>query len=267
MMKHAILQHLAECPWQDTLYWFDTIDSTNTRAKAMAEAGAKEGTVILAGRQTAGRGRLGRSFHSPADAGIYLSVILRPDCTPDKLMHLTCAVAVAMCNAVEQAAGIRPAVKWINDLILQQKKLGGILTELSVDPKSGLVRYAIVGIGINCGHDLQDFPAELQTVATSLKMVTGKCPDTGRLAAAMIQNLWQMRGMLLTDKRRIMDAYRKDCQTIDQAITVIRGDEKRNGKALFVDDDGGLTVAFSDGTVGTVSSGEVSIRGLCGYCQ
>ena len=266
-MKHAILQHLTECPWRDTLYWFDTIDSTNTRAKAMAEAGAAEGTVLLAGAQTAGRGRLGRSFHSPVGTGIYLSVILRPNCTPDNLMHLTCATAVAMCDAVEQAAGVRPAVKWINDLILHKRKLGGILTELSVDPKSGLVRYAIVGIGINCKHEAGDFPAELQNVATSLKIATGIHPDMSSIAAAMIEKLWHMRCHLLTEKGTIMAAYRQGCQTIGQSVTVIRGDEQQSGTALSVDDDGGLVVAFSDGTVRTVTSGEVSVRGLCGYCE
>ena len=126
-MKEKILSHLPPAhPWGQTLYYRDTIPSTNTEAKAMAAAGAPHGTVILADSQTAGRGRLGRSFCSPADSGIYMSVILRPACPPAALMHLTCAAGVAVCNAVETAVGIRPGIKWINDLVLRGKKLGGI---------------------------------------------------------------------------------------------------------------------------------------------
>jgi len=108
-MKEQILQYMKEsCPWQDSLLWFDTIASTNTRAKELAAQGAPHGTVLVADSQTGGRGRLGRSFHSPAGTGIYLSLILRPNCAPSELMHLTCAAAVAACDAVETACGIRP---------------------------------------------------------------------------------------------------------------------------------------------------------------
>ena len=124
-MKDKILHHLTtECPWRDTLYWYDTIDSTNTRAKQLAKEGAPHGTVLIAGHQTGGRGRMGRTFQSPAGAGVYLSVILRPNCEPAQLMHLTCAAGVAMMDAVEAVSGIRPQVKWINDLVIHSKKTG-----------------------------------------------------------------------------------------------------------------------------------------------
>ena len=127
-MKEQILQKIpTECPWRDTLYWYDTIDSTNNRAKELAREGAPHGTVVTSGCQTAGRGRMGRSFHSPEGLGIYLSVILRPNCPPDQLMHLTSCAAVAMCDAVQKVSGLRPGIKWVNDLILNKKKLGGIL--------------------------------------------------------------------------------------------------------------------------------------------
>ena len=149
-MKQKILSYLpGDHPWQNYLKYYDCLPSTNNTAKELAIAGAPEGTVVIAGRQTAGRGRLGRSFHAPEHLGLYFSVILRPNCKPEDLMHLTCCVGVAMCNAVEKAAGIRPQIKWINDLIVNRRKLGGILTELSVGA-DGYVEYAIVGIGINC---------------------------------------------------------------------------------------------------------------------
>ena len=138
-MKNRIIQYLKEsCPWQDSLLWYDCIDSTNTRARELARQGAAHGTVLIADRQTGGRGRLGRSFHSPAGSGIYISVILRPRCKPEKIMHLTCAAAVAMCDAVEAAAGFRPGIKWTNDLVCENRKIAGVLTELGFD-KNGCV--------------------------------------------------------------------------------------------------------------------------------
>ena len=146
-MKQKILSQITtECPWRDTLYWYDAIDSTNTQAKNMAKQGAPHGTVVIAGSQSAGRGRMGRSFTSPPDAGLYLSVVLRPNCPAEALMHLTCAAAVAGCDAVEAVCGIRPDIKWTNDLVFGSKKLGGILTELSINSATGLVDFAIIGI-------------------------------------------------------------------------------------------------------------------------
>lgn len=264
-MKNEILSFLpTECPWRDTLYWYTSIDSTNTRAKELAKQGAPHGTVLLAGCQTGGRGRLGRHFHSPQGLGVYLSVILRPNCPPQQLMHLTCAAGTAMCSAVEEAAGVRPGIKWINDLVLDGKKLGGILTELSVDPKTGLVEYAIVGIGINCCHTEADFPPELSSIATSLRLA-GCDTSYAALAGAMVSALYAMDKTLLTEKAALMARYRKDCITLGKEITVHRGDTIRPGKALDVDDDGALLVAFSDGSTEAVNSGEVSVRGLYSY--
>ena len=115
-MKQKILSALGPHPWAETLQYHDCVGSTNDLAKVLADKGAPDGTVIIAGQQTRGRGRMGRTFLSPGNMGIYLSVVLRPHCTADKLMHLTCATGTAMCNAVEKAAGYRPGIKWINDL-------------------------------------------------------------------------------------------------------------------------------------------------------
>ncbi len=265
-MKESILSRLsAECPWRDTLYWYDTIDSTNTKAKELAKDGAPHGTVLIAGHQTGGRGRLGRSFSSPAGMGVYLSVILRPNCKPAQLMHLTCATAVAMCNAVEQAAGLRPGIKWTNDLVFNRKKLGGILTELSPDPNTGLVDYAIIGIGINCCQTKADFPPEIQDMAASLSMVSGQAVKPASLAAAMIEALVDMDRSLLSGKEEMMDCYRKDCITLGQDILLVQGDNTCYGTALDLDEAGGLIVRFADGSVKTVTSGEVSVRGMYGY--
>ena len=265
-MKEFILQQMKEsCPWQDSLLWFPTIDSTNTRAKELAAQGTPAGTVLIADHQTGGRGRRGRSFHSPAGTGIYMSVILRPDCSPMELMHLTCAAAVAACDAVEASCGIRPGIKWTNDLVCGQRKLAGILTELGLSPQ-GHVDYAIIGIGINCCQCLSDFPEEIRSIAGSLHTVTGEIIDRSQVAAALLDAFFRMNDRLLTDKTAIMAQYRADCITLNQPISVVTADGSvRHGLALDIDGDGALLVRFSDGSESYVSSGEVSIRGMYGY--
>lgn len=259
-MPAEIQKYLAGHPWQDKIIWLDTIDSTNTYAKELARNGAPEGTVVIADHQTGGRGRMGRSFTSPAGMGIYMSIILRPNCPPEQLMHLTCAAGVAAGDAIVNIGCQMPSIKWTNDLVLRRRKLGGILTELSVDPLTRKVEWAIIGIGINCCQS--DFPEEIKHIAISL----GLSPS-GRtqLTAALIRSLHSMRRDLFTEKNGIMEDFRHRCITIGQEISVLRGEDVRHGKAVDVDNDGGLVVAFSDGVTETVTSGEVSIRGMYGY--
>ena len=230
----------------------------------MARQGAPHGTVLIADHQTGGHGRRGRSFHSPEGVGIYLSMLLRPNCRPGELMHLTCATAVAMCDAVETATGLRPQIKWTNDLVSGRQKLGGILTELGLTPQ-GMVDYAIIGIGINCCQQKEDFPADIQDIAASLSMVTGKVVDRARVAAAMMDALYHMDETLLTGKDAMLMAYRQNCITIGPDISLVRGDEVRHGHALDVDAEGALIVRFPDGHTEAVNSGEVSVRGMYGY--
>ena len=265
-MKERILSLLSsEYPWAEHFLWLEETDSTNDQLKKLARQGAPHGTVLIADRQSGGHGRMGRSFHSPGGVGIYFSILLRPQCMPGELMHLTCATAVAMCDAVEKAAGFRPGIKWTNDLVQGKRKLGGILTELGLSAK-GSVDYAIIGIGINCRQCEADFPEEIRHIAASLSMVTGKEIDRANVSAAMMEALWKMGKTLLTDKAAILDAYRKDCITIGQEVSLLRvGEEVRHGRAVGMDDDGALLVEFADGQVETVNSGEVSVRGMYGY--
>lgn len=264
-MKDQILSQLSpEYPWKEHFSFFPEIDSTNDRLKALARQGAPHGTVLMADRQTGGHGRLGRSFHSPAGAGIYMSLLLRPECRPQALMHLTCAAAVAMCDAVEDSAGFRPGIKWTNDLVSGKRKLGGILTELGLSPK-GMVDYAIIGIGINCCQQSADFPEEIRDIAGSLAMVSGTEISRSRVAAVMMDALHHMSKSILTDKDGILRRYRSDCITIGQDISLVRGEEIRHGKAIDVDENGALVTRFPDGTLEAVNSGEVSVRGMYGY--
>ena len=262
-MKNQILHHLpGDHPWQNQIYWYDVIDSTNTQAKKLAAEGAPHGTVLIADRQTAGRGRLGRSFQSPAGMGIYMSVILRPDCPADQLMHLTCATGVAMCDAVAASAGFCPDIKWTNDLIFQGRKLAGILTEL-VTTSQGVC--AVIGIGVNCCQQETDFDQDIRSFAGSLSMVTGTPIDRARVAAAMITHIHSMDKSLLTGKAAMMDRYRQHCITVGQDICLIRSDQVQYGHAEGIDDSGSLLVRFPDGHLEAVNSGEVSVRGMYGY--
>jgi BirA family biotin operon repressor/biotin-[acetyl-CoA-carboxylase] ligase len=178
--------------------------------------------------------------------GIYMSVILRPCCTPDQMMHLTCATAVALCDAVEASTGLRPGIKWTNDLVYGKRKLGGILTELGLSSK-GTVDYAIIGIGINCCQQPEDFAPDIAHIAASLSMVTGTPTDRSRVAAAMMEALHRMNETLLTGKAAMLNQYRADCITLGQDISLVRGEEVRHGHAVDVDEAGALVVRFTDG--------------------
>ena len=265
-MKQQILTHLPpDHPWGQNLICFDSIGSTNTAARELARQGAPSGTVLIADRQTGGRGRLGRTFHSPGGVGLYFSLILRPECHATRLMHLTCAVAVAACDAVEKATGLRPGIKWTNDLVCGTRKLGGILTELGLHP-DGTVDYAIIGIGINCCQTEADFPEDIRSIAASLTMVTGQHTDRCRLAASLMESLLVMDRQLLTGQHRMLDRYRSDCITLGQEVSLLRADGNvRHATALDIDHEGGLLVRFPDGRRETISSGEVSVRGMYGY--
>ena len=251
-------------PWRQRLIYLESVDSTNTYLKSLARQGAAEGTLVFAHEQTGGRGRLGRSFSSPAGSGLYFSLLLRPDCPPQELMHLTCAAGVAVSEGICAACGVEPGIKWTNDLILNGKKLGGILTEMSIRP-DGLGDWAIVGIGINCNQLPADFPPEIESLATSLRMALGQAPDKAALAAALVSTLYQMRLSLFDGKEEMMAHFTRCCVTIGQSISIVRGSEVHHATATGVDENGGLQVVYPDGKTDTVTSGEVSIRGMYGY--
>ena len=252
-------------PWRGNVLYFDSIDSTNTYLKQQAILGAPHGTAAIADCQTLGRGRMGRSFQSPGGCGIYLSVLLRPNCPPQDLMHLTCAAAEAMCDAVETTTGLRPGIKWTNDLVVGNRKIAGILTENGLNAQE-LVDYAIIGTGINCSQQPEDFPPELRSTAGSLAMALGRRVDRPELAAQMLASFARMDAALYSGKERMLSRYRQDCITLGKEVSLVRGAEIRHGTALDIGPQGDLIVRFRDtGEVAPVSSGEVSVRGLYGY--
>lgn len=243
----------------------DSVDSTNNRLRELALTGAPAGQVVIAESQTAGRGRRGRQFASPAGKGVYLSTLFRPESVqPAAVTTLTAHVAVAICNAVETVCGVRPGIKWVNDLLLGNRKICGILTEMSVESENGHIQYVIVGVGVNANETENDFPAELRPVATSILTETGKRFDRARLAAQMILELDKLRAVWPHEKGRYLAAYRNDCVTVGKTV-ILSGTDEQTAFAQAVSDDFGLIVRFPDGTEKTISSGEVSVRGLYGY--
>ena len=259
----AILAALGGHVWSGRVLVLDMTDSTNTQAKLLAQKSAPDGTVVIADHQTGGRGRQGRSFSSPAGQGVYLTALLRPDCAAQQLGLLTVMAAVSVCDAVETACGVRPGIKWTNDLVLGGKKLGGILTELSVTP-DGSVDYVVVGAGVNVNQTAAEFPPELRAVATSIFEQTGKRIDREVLAAEMIRALHHMAQALPGDGVWL-DRYRADCITVGKAVRIFRAGEMHTARADGIGDDGSLLVTYDDGTTGAVTAGEVSVRGLLGY--
>ena len=193
-----------------------------------------------------------------------MSILLRPKCAPQELMHLTCAVAAAMCHAVERAVHLRPGIKWTNDLVWGKQKLAGILTEMGLNSAGG-VGWAIVGIGVNCCQRAEDFPPEIRDRACSLAMAAGREIDRCRVAAAMMEALWEMDASLFTGKEDMLRFYRENCVILGKEISVVGAGEIRHGRALDVDDEGALVVQFSDSHVEAVNAGEVSVRGMYGY--
>lgn len=227
---------------------FEQIDSTNSALKRQRDA--SHGTVYVAKRQSSGRGRMGRSFVSPH--GIYYSVLLRRSEPPTSLMHLTAMVAVAVRRALSKAADIQTDIKWVNDLLLGQKKLCGILVESEGD------RY-IIGIGINCNTDPDDLPEDVRQMAAVISC------DEELLICELTRQLQDMDRCLLSHQKEWMQEYAAACVNIGKPVQILHGEERQQAVAVGVDENAALLVQESDGSIRSISSGEVSVRGLYGY--
>lgn len=241
----------------------ETTTSTNDVCKQLARDGAPDGAAVIARHQTAGRGRLGRSFQSPAGLGLYLSILWRPGCAPERLLPLTALVAVAAAKAVEQVCGIGVAIKWPNDLVVQGKKLSGILTESALT-SDGRVDYVVAGIGINCHQRPTDFDGDVAHIATSLDMATGNYVNQDALAEALLFQLDVLRGEILFAPEKWLAEYRARCITLGKTVKIVQTGQTVT--ALDIDGQYGLVVE-DNGQKITYRSGEVSVRGLYGYTE
>ena len=258
----------------ESVVCLDTTESTNKDLKNLLYDGAPAGQVVLANEQTRGKGRLGRSFLSPANCGLYFSYLIRPNLKPDSfsgLSAITAWTAVSVCNAIENACGIRPEIKWVNDVLVNNMKVGGILTEMFIETESGLINGIVIGIGININQKQSDFPPELQSIASSISAQDGGNEFSRALIAAeLIKELDKLAASWPASSSEYLAMYRSSCVTLGKEVGVVRvhtdPDEKpRRGIAIGVNDDFSLKVAFADGSIEDLSSGEVSVHGLYGY--
>ena len=248
--------------YTDNLLLFDTIDSTNTYAKKIAMDGAPHGSIVISKEQTAGRGRLGKSFKSAMNNGLYISIILRPNVVPLEAVNLTAYAAVAASNAVLKACGHRPEIKWINDLVMNKKKIAGILTEMAIEGESGLLDYIVLGIGINAYKNPNEFDSSLADIATSIEEACGIHISLNKLAACIINELDNMIKAWQDKSPEYHAIFKENCISLKAPLLV--GKDKSPATPVDIDSDYGLIVKFSDGTIATQNSGEVSVVGYCG---
>ena len=234
------------------------VSSTNTLLREAALEGAPEGCVILAEAQTAGRGRMSHRFYSPADTGIYMSLLLRPaDWPAAEAVRITTMAAAAACEAVEETASRRPGIKWVNDILLDGRKIAGILTEGTLNPRNGRLDFAILGIGINVYPPEGGFPDEIKDIAGAVfdsRQKDGK----NRLAAAFLNHFLDY--YKAPDKSAYLEAYRSRSLALGRRIKVLAHDGAKEALALDIDPDCHLLVRYDDGTTDCLSSGEISIR-------
>lgn len=249
---------------------FSELDSTNNYLKSQAQKDAPDGLAVTADSQTAGRGRMDRSFQSPRGRGIYLSVLLRPQLPPDRLPPVTALAGVAVCAAVERVCGARPGLKWPNDPVLDGKKLCGILTEVSLEAETGRLQSLVLGIGINVAQRPEDFSPEVREMATSLLQALGRPVSRPQLTAALLEELDRAYAALRAgDLTEYLAAYRRRCVNLGKTVQLIPfgGGARETAQAVDIDQEFSLVVRGEDGRERTVRSGEVSVRGLWGYTE
>ena len=258
--KEGISLYLNKSCSDIEIYNYKTISSTNEIAKNLALSGAKHGTVVISEEQTAGKGRLGRSFYSPANTGIYMSIILRPNLTAMDSVLITTSSSVIICESIKKVTGIDCQIKWINDIYLNNKKVAGILTEASTNFESGTIDYLILGIGINFNQPKDDFPDELKSIASSLFNNNNNNINRNMLCAEIISNILDMIPRI--KNYDFISEYKKRSIVLNQEIIYISSGISSKGKALNINCDGSLVVEHDDGSIKILNSGEVSIRRL-----
>jgi BirA family biotin operon repressor/biotin-[acetyl-CoA-carboxylase] ligase len=240
------------------IHSFKTLGSTNVLAKRLAETGGGQGTLVIADRQTRGRGRLGRSWHSPPGVGLYFSIVLRPQTQIARMPALSQVAGLSICHVLEREHGLSVQLKWPNDCVLNGKKIAGILVELSAEMDK--INYAILGIGLNVNHKREDFPAGLRSRATSLLLETKSLGHRIKL----------LQGILADFERSYAKFQRYGLQSIGpelvrrsavlgKRVTVNLGKKKIAGVAIGIDENGALRLKLKD-RVKTISAGEVSLR-------
>ncbi len=244
------------------IYYYDVLDSTNIQAGRLAQEGADHGTLVVAGRQEAGKGRRGRGWESPADTGVFMTLILRPEIEPGNASMLTLVAALAVVKGIAALTQLKPLIKWPNDIVVNKKKVCGILTEM--DAQIDYVNHIVVGIGINVQN--REFPDEIDKIATSLYLECGRKTNRAALIEAVCEEFerYYEKYMETQDLSRIVEEYNHFLINFNQKVRILDPREPYEGIALGVTNRGELIVD-TDGKRRLVSSGEVSVRGVYGY--
>jgi BirA family biotin operon repressor/biotin-[acetyl-CoA-carboxylase] ligase len=238
---------------------FEETTSTNDVIEKLARDGVKEGVVVFAETQTKGRGRLGRKWMSPTHKGLWFSVLLRPELTPQETTQLTVASATALRRALKNVTGLVADIKWPNDLLIRGKKVVGILTEMSAEVDR--VRHVILGIGVDVNQDAAEFPAELRKIATSLKVEAGEEISRAELATEILRELDFDYARICGGKfSAVADEWEAGCATIGNHVSVQMGARQIRGCAEALDDDGALLVRTEHGHLERVIGGDVTLE-------
>jgi len=245
--------------------YLDSTDSTNTYAKKMAEELFKEGTVIIADEQTAGKGRLGKHWVAARGKGIWMTIMLKPDILPSDAPKLTIAAALAVAKAISSCCRLDTSIKWPNDIVSGGKKLCGILTEMSAEADE--IKYVIIGIGINANMGIEDFGPEVSRTATSISIESGKTFSRKALTASVLYEFEELYKTFVQDGsiRHFLDEYKSKSAVLGKEIRVISKKEEITGLAVDISGEGHLLLNLADGSEREIMSGEVSVRGLYGY--
>jgi BirA family biotin operon repressor/biotin-[acetyl-CoA-carboxylase] ligase len=238
------------------LYYHPTIGSTMDEARRLATTGAPEGTVVLADEQRAGRGRLQRSWWAPPGTSLLLTLLLRPPLPPRQAQRLTMICSLAICDALAQVGGVQARVKWPNDVLVGDKKICGILTELDLVGEE--LNYALIGMGVNVNVDFSQAPP-LMAPATSLLAETGRAVSRLSLLAALLANVEDRYNMLRLGAS-FGEEWAARMATLGQAVQASSDKETVQGTAVGVDEDGALLIQVSDGTVQRVLAGDVTLK-------
>lgn len=263
LSREEILSQM-ETSWAGKeVHYFPETDSTNIRAKQLGEAGAPHGTLVAAGKQSAGKGRRGRSWDSPEDRNIYMSLLLRPEILPVKAPMLTLVMAYAAANALREQTGLDVQIKWPNDLVIHGKKICGILTEMSAE--IDYINYVVIGIGINT--NVTEFPKEIQKTASSLQMELGSPVKRSTLIASVMKRFEEAYEQFLQteDLSGMQTAYNQMLVNCGKEVRILEPGGDWQAKALGINAEGELLVKKEDGSEIAVYAGEVSVRGVYGY--
>ena len=242
---------------EDNVIILEETDSTNNYAKKLAQNGEPSGTIVIAKTQTAGKGRLGRSFCSPSGTGLYMSIILRLDYDLETVSLLTSCMSVAASNAIDRLYGTDMKIKWVNDLYLNGKKICGILTESAVN-SSGRSDFAVVGTGVNVKSVKKYFSQDLLATASSLEDETGKVFPIGQIGAEIAKELKKLLSGL--ENAEFIGEYRRRSCIIGCDVIISKQGREPIAKAVGIDDRAGLIVEYSDGSRETLTSGEARIK-------